>query len=141
MTIEAPPVAAPPPEEPVSTAPVLEMRHVSRAFGSTQALADVSIELHGGEIHALLGENGAGKSTLIKIMTGVQQQDTGDILIDGQPVRITSSQDAQRLGVAAIYQEPMIFPDLSVAENIFIGHRDRGRTVDRRRMRREAAAK
>ncbi|MCY7420078.1 MAG: sugar ABC transporter ATP-binding protein, partial [Chloroflexi bacterium] len=119
-------------------APVLEMRGVSRAFGSTQALADVSIALHGGEIHALLGENGAGKSTLIKIMTGVQQPDTGDILIDGQPVRVASSQDAQRLGVAAIYQEPMIFPDLSVAENIFIGHRDRVHIVDRRRMRREA---
>ncbi len=109
MTIEAPPAAAAP-QEPAATPPVLEMRHVSRAFGSTQALADVSIELHGGEIHALLGENGAGKSTLIKIMTGVQQQDTGDILIDGQPVRITSSQDAQRLGVAAIYQEPIDLP-------------------------------
>ena len=108
---------------------------MSRAFGSTQALSDVSIELYGGEIHALLGENGAGKSTLIKIMTGVQQPDTGEILIDGQPVRVASSQDAQRLGVAAIYQEPMIFPDLSVAENIFIGHRNRGRIVDRRRMR------
>ena len=86
------------------------MRGVSRAFGSTQALADVSIALHGGEIHALLGENGAGKSTLIKIMTGVQQPDTGEILIDGQPVRVTSSQDAQRLGVAAIYQEPIDLP-------------------------------
>jgi len=127
-------------EPPVAGAPpILEMRGVSRAFGSTQALADVSIQLFGGEIHALLGENGAGKSTLIKIMTGVQQPDTGEILLDGQPVRVASSQDAQRLGVAAIYQEPMIFPDLSVAENIFIGHRDRGRVVHRRRMRQEAA--
>jgi rhamnose transport system ATP-binding protein len=71
-------------------------------------------------------------------MTGVQQQDTGEIRIDGRPVRVTSSQDAQRLGVAAMYQEPMIFPDLSVAENIFIGHRKRGKIVDRRRMEREA---
>ncbi len=93
-----------------AAAPVLEMRHVSRAFGSTQALADVSLALYGGEIHALLGENGAGKSTLIKIMTGVQQLDTGEILVDGQPVRVTSSQDAQRLGVAAIYQEPIDLP-------------------------------
>ncbi|MET0772248.1 MAG: sugar ABC transporter ATP-binding protein [Candidatus Limnocylindrales bacterium] len=114
------------------------MRGVSRAFGSTQALSDVSIQLFGGEVHALLGENGAGKSTLIKIMTGVQQPDAGELLVDGRPERVSSSQDAQRLGVAAIYQEPMIFPDLSVAENIFIGHRDRGRIVDRRRMRTEA---
>ena len=117
--------------------PVLEMVHVSKQFGATLALDDVSLELRHGEIHALLGENGAGKSTLIKIMTGVQRQDSGEILIAGTPVRVTSSQDAQRLGVAAIYQEPMIFPDLSVAENIFIGHRDRGKIVDRRRMERE----
>ncbi len=119
--------------------PVLEMEHVSKQFGATLALDDVSLELRRGEIHALLGENGAGKSTLIKIMTGVQRQDSGEIRIDGAPVRVTSAQDAQRLGVAAIYQEPMIFPDLSVAENIFIGHRDRGKIVDRRRMEREAS--
>jgi rhamnose transport system ATP-binding protein len=118
--------------------PVLEMERVSKQFGATLALDDVSLELRRGEIHALLGENGAGKSTLIKIMTGVQRQDGGEIHIDGTPVRVTSAQDAQRLGVAAIYQEPMIFPDLSVAENIFIGHRDRGKIVDRRRMEREA---
>ncbi|MCC7022430.1 MAG: sugar ABC transporter ATP-binding protein [Thermomicrobiales bacterium] len=118
--------------------PVLEMRAISKSFGGTQALDDVSLTLRTGEIHALLGENGAGKSTLIKIMTGIQQQDSGEIRIDGEPVRVASSQDAQRLGVAAIYQEPMIFPDLSVAENIFIGHRNRGKIVDRRRMEREA---
>ncbi|MDF3017129.1 MAG: transporter related [Thermomicrobiales bacterium] len=119
--------------------PVLEMEHVSKQFGATLALDDVSLELRRGEVHALLGENGAGKSTLIKIMTGVQRQDSGEIRVDGAPVRVSSSQDAQRLGVAAIYQEPMIFPDLSVAENIFIGHRDRGKIVDRRRMEREAS--
>jgi rhamnose transport system ATP-binding protein len=118
--------------------PLLEMEHVSKQFGATLALDDVSLELRRGEIHALLGENGAGKSTLIKIMTGVQRQDGGEIRIDGAPVRVASAQDAQRLGVAAIYQEPMIFPDLSVAENIFIGHHDRGKIVDRRRMEREA---
>src|ERR1041384_1554095 len=100
--------------------PILEMVHISKSFGGTQALEDVSLQLFSGEIHALLGENGAGKSTLIKTMTGIQQQDAGEMLIDGQHVRVASSQDAQRLGVAAIYQEPMIFPDLSVAENIFI---------------------
>jgi rhamnose transport system ATP-binding protein len=120
--------------------PVLEIEHVSKRFGATQALDDVSLSLQRGEIHALLGENGAGKSTLIKIMTGIQQPDSGEIRLDGEPVRVTSSQDAQRLGVAAIYQEPMIFPDLSVAENIFIGHRNRGKFVDRRGTERDAAA-
>jgi rhamnose transport system ATP-binding protein len=119
-------------------APILEMRGVSKRFGEIQALDDVSLALIPGEIHALLGENGAGKSTLIKIMTGVVQPDVGVIRIDGDDVRITSAFDAQTYAVAAIYQEPMVFPDLTVAENIFIGHRDRGRIVDRRRMREEA---
>ena len=121
-------------------APILEIRSVSKRFGSTQALDGVSLALQPGEIHALLGENGAGKSTLIKIMTGVQQPDAGEILVDGQPVRIGSALDGQALGIAAIYQEPMIFPDLSVAENVFIAHRDRGRIVDRRQMHRDAQA-
>lgn len=114
------------------------MVSISKRFGATQALSGVSMRLRSGEVHALLGENGAGKSTLIKIMTGVQQQDTGEILLDGQEIHLASSQDAQRFGIAAMYQEPMIFPDLSVAENIFIGHRNRGKIVDRRRMEREA---
>jgi rhamnose transport system ATP-binding protein len=118
---------------------VLEMERISKRFGATQALEDVSLALRPGEIHALLGENGAGKSTLIKIMTGVQQPDSGDIRIDGLLVRVASSQAAQSLGIAAIYQEPMIFPDLSVAENIFIGHRNRGKIVHRTRMEREAS--
>src|SRR3954462_10243057 len=86
---------------PAAERPVLEMVHVSKQFGATLALDDVSLELWRGEIHALLGENGAGKSTLIKIMTGVQRQDTGEVRIDGSPVRVASSQDAQPLGVAA----------------------------------------
>jgi rhamnose transport system ATP-binding protein len=140
MTTDLAAQAQPPASEQLRTTPILEMIHISKSFGGTQALEDVSLQLYSGEIHALLGENGAGKSTLIKIMTGIQQQDAGEMLIDGQPVRVSSSQDAQRLGVAAIYQEPMIFPDLSVAENIFIGHTNRGKIVDRRRMEREAEA-
>ena len=119
-------------------APVLEMHGVSKRFGEIQALDNVSLDLVPGEIHALLGENGAGKSTLIKVMTGVVQPDIGDILIDGAKVHIGSAFDAQTYAVAAIYQEPMVFPDLTVAENIFIGHRDRGRIVSRSRMRDEA---
>jgi rhamnose transport system ATP-binding protein len=119
-------------------APVLAIRGVSKRFGSIQALQDVSLALEAGEIHALLGENGAGKSTLIKIMTGVQPPDAGEMEVDGLPVVLGSALQAQDRGIVAIYQEPNIFPDLSVAENIFITHRDRGRLIDRRQMRRDA---
>ncbi len=117
-----------------TVAPVLEIRGVAKRFDATQALEDVSLALHAGEIHALLGENGAGKSTLIKIITGVHQPDRGEILLAGQPVSIRSAAEAQRLGVAAIYQEPLLFPDLNVAENIFISHQDRGAVVGWREM-------
>lgn len=120
--------------------PILEMRHISKRFGMTQALDNVSLTLYPGEIQALLGENGAGKSTLIKIMTGVHRPDGGQILLDGSPVQINNSQEAQAHGIAAIYQEPMVFPDLNVAENIFISHRDRGPVVRWRKMYEEAEA-
>src|SRR5271167_3036714 len=123
-----------------AVAPILEIRGVAKRFDATQALDDVSLTLHAGEIHALLGENGAGKSTLIKIITGVHQPDRGQILLAGRPVTIRSAAEAQRLGVAAIYQEPLLFPDLNVAENIFISHQDRGAVVDWRQMFREAEA-
>jgi rhamnose transport system ATP-binding protein len=119
-------------------APVLEIRSVAKRFDATQALEDVSLSLRAGEIHALLGENGAGKSTLIKIITGVHQPDRGQILLAGRPVTIRSAAQAQRLGVAAIYQEPLLFPDLNVAENIFVSHQDRGAVVGWRQMYREA---
>jgi rhamnose transport system ATP-binding protein len=120
------------------TAPILEMKHISKRFDMTQALDDVSLTLYPGEIHALLGENGAGKSTLIKVMTGIYQADYGEITLDGRPVNIHNSIDAQAHGIAAIQQEPMIFPDLNVAENIFISHRKRGTVVRWKRMYREA---
>ncbi|MDW8352146.1 MAG: sugar ABC transporter ATP-binding protein [Anaerolineae bacterium] len=101
------------------------MRRISKRFDATQALNDVSLTLYPGEVHALLGENGAGKSTLIKIMTGIHQPDAGQILLDGRPVQIHNAMHAQSLGIVAIYQEPMVFPDLTVAENIFIGHAER----------------
>jgi rhamnose transport system ATP-binding protein len=118
----------------VVVAPVLEIRGVAKRFDATQALHDVSLALHAGEIHALLGENGAGKSTLIKIITGVHQPDRGEMRLAGRPVTIRSAAEAQRLGVAAIYQEPLLFPDLNVAENIFISHQDRGPVVHWRQM-------
>jgi rhamnose transport system ATP-binding protein len=122
------------------TSPVLAMRGICKRFGATRALDDVSLELHRGEVHALVGENGAGKSTLIKVMTGIYPPDEGAVLVDGEPVSLRSAADAQRLGIGAIYQEPLIFPDLSVAENIFIGHQDQGRVVRWRQMSADAAA-
>ena len=109
--------------------PVLELRHISKRFDMTQALDDVSMSLYPGEIHGLVGENGAGKSTLIKVATGIHRPDQGEILLDGKPVHIHNSQEAQAYGIAAIYQEPMVYPDLNVDENIFISHRDRGPVV------------
>ena len=122
------------------TTPILEMRTISKRFDMTQALDGVSLQLYPGEIQALLGENGAGKSTLIKIMTGIYTPDNGTMLLDGRPITVRSPIEAQAQGIAAIHQEPMIFPDLNVAENIFISHRNRGRILRWGQMVREAEA-
>src|SRR5664279_3754452 len=130
-----------PVETPSKTAvPALEMRGISKRFDATQALDNASLTLYAGEVHALLGENGAGKSTLIKIMTGMHRPDTGQILRDGAPVHIENASHAQRLGIAAIYQEPRIFPDLNVAENIFLAQNGRGAVVNWPRMYADAEA-
>jgi len=118
--------------------PILQIRHVSKRFDTTQALDDVSLDLYPGEIHALMGENGAGKSTLIKIMTGVYHADEGDMLLNGGPIQVANPVDAQAYGIAAIYQEPMVYPDLNVAENIFISHRTQGIVVNWRKMFKDA---
>lgn len=118
--------------------PIFEIREIAKRFDATQALSDVSLGLHPGEVHSLVGENGAGKSTLIKIMTGVHPADSGTMRLAGESFEPRDSAEAQRLGVAAIYQEPSIFPDLTVAENIFIGHQAGGWLVDWRAMNREA---
>jgi rhamnose transport system ATP-binding protein len=102
--------------------PILKLANIYKAFGGVQALAGADFELYPGEIHALVGENGAGKSTMVKVITGVHQIDAGEILFGGEPVTIPNPQYAQRLGIAAIYQEATVFPDLDVAENIFMGH-------------------
>ncbi len=120
--------------------PVLQMKHISKRFDTTQALDDVSLDLYPGEIHALLGENGAGKSTLIKIMTGIYHPDEGELLLDDKPIRMATSVEAQGYGIAAIYQEPMVFPDLNVAENIFITHRNRGPVMNWNKLYRDADA-
>jgi rhamnose transport system ATP-binding protein len=121
--------------------PILALSEVSKSFGAVRALQGVSLELWGGEVHALAGENGAGKSTLVKVLAGVHRPDEGRVLLDGRPVVFGGPGDAQRAGVAVIYQEPTLFPDLSVAENIFMGRQPRagfGR-IDRRRLRAETA--
>jgi len=102
--------------------PILELTDIHKAFGGVQALAGANFELWPGEIHALVGENGAGKSTLVKVITGVHQPDAGEILFRGEPVTVANPLVAQRLGVAAIYQEATLFPDLDIAENMFMGH-------------------
>jgi rhamnose transport system ATP-binding protein len=121
------------------TQPILELAHVSKSFAMTAALSDISWQVLPGEVHAVVGENGAGKSTLIKIITGVHQPDSGDILVDGVPVVIRNTQAAQQLGIAAIFQEPMVFPDLDVAENIFISHRQQGQLMNWRKLYADAA--
>lgn len=101
---------------------VLELKGITKAFPGVKALDRVHFQLKKGEIHALMGENGAGKSTFIKIITGVHFPDEGEIILNGVRTQINSPKDAQRLGIAAIYQHVTCFPDLSVTENIFMGH-------------------
>jgi rhamnose transport system ATP-binding protein len=125
--------------------PLLALDGVSKSFGAVAALRDVRLELHPGEAHALVGENGAGKSTVVRILAGVIGPDAGTITLDGQPVTFSGPADAQARGIAVIYQEPTLFPDLTVAENIFIGRQPlRGgrfdRRVDHTEMRRQARA-
>ena len=118
--------------------PLLSVVEVSKSFGSTHALRGVTLDLRPGEVHALVGENGAGKSTLIKIITGLYRPDSGDISVDGDAVELRSAADAQALGIACIYQEPLVFPDLSVSENIFMNSGGAGRLVHWRDMHRRA---
>src|SRR5690349_8932405 len=121
--------------------PVLRMTGISKQFPAVRALSGVDFRLYPGEVHALLGENGAGKSTLIKVLTGVYELDEGTIELDGAPVRIASPHHAQQLGISTVYQEVNLCPNLTVAENIFLGReRTTGPVVRWRRTRREAAA-
>jgi ABC-type sugar transport system ATPase subunit len=100
---------------------LLNMTGICKAFPGVQALQDVDFSVKRGEVHALMGENGAGKSTLIKVLTGVYQKDTGEIVFDGKPFSPASAAEAQHAGISTIYQELNLIPYLSVAENIFIG--------------------
>jgi rhamnose transport system ATP-binding protein len=107
--------------------PLVELRGLSKNYGGVHALSDVSFAIQPATVHALVGENGAGKSTLVKILTGVVHPDGGELLVEGQHERIGDPQTAHRLGIVAMYQEPTVFPDLTVAENVFAGRHPRGR--------------
>ncbi|MFE7762332.1 sugar ABC transporter ATP-binding protein [Streptomyces sp. NPDC057438] len=120
---------------------LLRIEGIRKSFPGVVALDGVDFDLRRGEVHVLLGENGAGKSTLIKMLSGAYTPDAGRILAGGEEVRIHGAQDAERLGIATIYQEFNLVPDLTVAENIFLGRQPRRfGMIDRKRMEADAAA-
>ena len=121
------------------SAPLMELRGITKRFPGVTALSDVSLSIHTGEVLALVGENGAGKSTLIKVMPGFHQMDEGEILIDGTAVTFTHPNQAIDAGIACIYQELSIVPDIDVAKNLFLGNwPKKGVFLDNRTMYRKA---
>ncbi|WP_051218277.1 sugar ABC transporter ATP-binding protein [Nocardioides insulae] len=124
------------------TAPVLELRDVTKNFGPVAALRSGRLEVEAGSIHAFLGENGAGKSTLVKVVAGVHRRDSGVFRFQGNDVDFSSTAESKDAGIAVIYQEPTLFPHLSVMENIFMGRQPTksGRRIDYARMYAEAQA-
>src|SRR5215216_146544 len=119
--------------------PLLQMRAITKSFYGQRVLDAVSLDLYAGEVLALLGENGAGKSTLIKILNGDYRKDEGEILLDGERVEFHEPRDAEKLGIRMIYQELHYAPDLSVAENLLLGHLPhRGWRIDWKAVERTA---
>src|SRR5919106_2345512 len=117
---------------------VLEARDIGKSFPGVVALDGVSLAVSPGAVHAVVGENGAGKSTLMKILSGVYQPDAGEVLVDGKPVKFENPREAERAGIAIIYQELNLVPALSVAENVFLGRETtRFGFVNRRKLERE----
>lgn len=125
---------------PQGSSPILELRDIAKAFGGVEALRGVDFALFAGEIHGLVGENGAGKSTLMKIIAGVHSEFSGRFMLDGRETRFRSTRDARAAGIAMVHQELSVAPDLSVAENVFLGSQPTNRLglVQWRRMAREA---
>src|SRR5690242_10876126 len=103
------------------SAPVLELRDVSKSFGAVRALDSVDFEVRAGEVMALVGDNGAGKSTLIKSVAGIHPFDSGEVLFDGSPVAIHSPKEASRLGIEIVYQDLALCDNLDVVQNMFLG--------------------
>jgi len=111
----------------VSETPILQLRGISKSFGSVQALSDVDFEVRHGEVMALVGDNGAGKSTLIKCVAGIHGVDSGEILFEGKPVHITGPKDAARLGIEIVYQDLALCDNLDVVQNMYLGREERDR--------------
>jgi D-xylose transport system ATP-binding protein len=109
----------------VSETPILQLRGISKSFGSVQALSDVDFEVRSGEVMALVGDNGAGKSTLIKCVAGIHSADSGEILFDGNPVQIHSPKEAARLGIEIVYQDLALSDNLDVVQNMYLGREER----------------
>jgi simple sugar transport system ATP-binding protein len=122
------------------TAPIIEMRHVSKSFGPVRALINVNLTLAAGEVLGLVGDNSAGKSTLMKILTGAYQRDSGEVLVEGQPTRFRSPHESRDRGIEMIYQDFALCGNLDVGQNIFLGRWPLrfGLFVDRARMNRDA---
>src|ERR1700676_3084883 len=114
---------------------------LKKSFGGVQALRGANLTCTGGETHALIGENGAGKSTLVKVLSGAARADSGEVLLDGAPLRVGSPLDARSAGIATVFQELSLIPDLPVASNLLYGIEPRVRAgrIDRRALRRAAA--
>ena len=121
-------------------APAVEIRGLSKAFGATVALDDVSLAIPCGEVHALLGENGAGKSTLVKILSGLSRPDAGEIALFGGPARIDTPRDSHRLGIQTAHQEISLIGDLTVVQNMLLPYEPTGPSglVGRRESERQA---
>ena len=117
---------------------VASLENVTKVFGGTAAVSNVSIELRAGEVLALLGENGAGKSTCVKLLAGVHHPDHGRVLVRGEPQAFSSPLEAQKAGIAVMHQHPGLFPDLSIAENLFIGQTGLRLRLDRRKIEADA---
>src|SRR5437899_4940054 len=113
-----------PPDRPPSGEPRLRLRGISKSFGAVRALTDVDFEVYAGEVVGLVGDNGAGKSTLIKTIAGVGPADSGEIFVEGQPVKITSPQVATRLGIETVYQDLALCDNLDVVANLFLGREE-----------------
>jgi simple sugar transport system ATP-binding protein len=125
--------------EPNPATPIVEMRHISKAFGAVRALHDVHLNLHPGEILGLVGDNSAGKSTLMKILTGAYQRDSGDVLVAGKPSHFKNPHESREVGIEMIYQDFALCGNMDVGQNIFLGRwPQRSGFVDRKTMYSEA---
>jgi rhamnose transport system ATP-binding protein len=123
--------------------PILTLAHIDKRFGGVRALTDMRLQAWAGEVVALIGENGAGKSTMVKILTGIHQPDAGEIRLDGKVLSFDSPLAAMHAGITAVHQETVMFDELTVAENIYMGHHPKTAglpRIDWRRMEREATA-